>query len=96
MNYILEVYSDGMFIPITGSAILETQDAITLEFGIDDNFDNPDWMKTSIYKMERQPVVHDFHLQQRLEHPDPKVAAFLWDAKRDILTYLDRTGFWTA
>jgi hypothetical protein len=90
MNYILEVYSDGMFIPITGRAIVEDDNAVTLEFGIDDYFNNPDWMTTNIYKIESQP---NRDLRNNITSENGKVDAFLFDAKRDILTHLGQSGF---
>jgi len=89
MNYILEVYSDGMFIPITGTAIVEDNNALTLEFGIDDYFNNPDWMTTNIYTINTRSYT-DASAQNAM---NGKIDTFLSDAQRDILTHLDRTGF---
>lgn len=86
-NYILEVYSDGLIIPITGRAIVEENNAVTLEFGIDDYFNNPDWMTTNIYKIENKPAKRN-----RSTIENNKIDAFLSDAKREILTYLGRNG----
>ena len=90
MNYILEVYSNGMFIPITGNAVVENNNAVTLEFGIDDYFNNPDWMTTNIYKIE---TPSDKNLPNQPKSEINPIDTFLFDAKRDILTYLRQTGF---
>jgi hypothetical protein len=95
MNYILEVYSHGMFIPITGNAVCEPNKAVTLEFGIDDNFNNPDWMTTNIYKIEgHHAILHT--VSETMQQQDPAVETFLFDAKRDIMTHLDATGFFAS
>ena len=78
-----------MMIPITGRAIVEDNNAVTLEFGIDDYFNNPDWMTTNIYKIENQPVSE---ARNRSNGSSNKVDAFLSDAKREILTYLGSNG----
>lgn len=96
MNYILEVYSHGMFIPITGYAVCDPNKAVTLEFGIDDNFNNPDWMTTNIYKIESHNTILHTVSEEINQQKDPKVETFLFDARRDIMTHLDATGFFAA
>jgi len=87
MNYILEVYSHGLFIPITGAAVAGTDNSLVFEFGIDDHFNGPEWMTTSIYRIESN-VANDAQV-----HPDTRVATFLQDARRDIMNHLDANGF---
>lgn len=90
MNYILEVYSDGLFIPITGTAVVETNNTVVMEFGVDDHFNNPEWMTQSVYRIKSEP-------QKDPEVPNTpdniKINTFLSDAQRDIMTHLDQNGF---
>lgn len=90
MNYILEVYSDGLFIPITGTAVVETNNTIVLEFGIDDHFNNPDWMTQNVYKIKSEPY-REAGISSGSD--DIKINTFLFDAQRDIMTHLDQNGF---
>lgn len=90
MNYIIEVYSDGMFIPITGTAIVEKNNAVVLEFGIDDHFNNPEWMTQNVYKIQSQPY-REAIISENSENG--KINTFLVDAQRDIMTHLDQNGF---
>lgn len=93
MNYILEVYSDGLFIPITGTAMIEKDDVVVLEFGIDDHFNNPEWMTQNVYMIKSEPYKN---AGAPGSTGDLKVNAFLFDAQRDIMTHLDQTGFLSA
>jgi len=90
MNYILEVYSDGLFIPITGTAVVETNNTIVLEFGIDDHFNNPEWMTQNVYKIQNEPY-KETGVADGSENI--KINTFLFDAHRDIMTHLDQNGF---
>lgn len=88
MNYIIEIYSDGIFIPVTGYAQLEN-DTVTLEFGIDDHFNCPDWMSANVYKLEKLPLKHN----AKTDIVKEKSQLFLLDAQRDIFTYLEKNNF---
>jgi hypothetical protein len=89
MNYILEVYSDGLFIPITGTAVVEKNNTVVLEFGIDDHFNNPEWMTQNVYKIKSEPF-REAAVPDSAD--DNKVNTFLFDAQRDIMTHLGQHG----